>query len=69
MSLSQVKRRLKSLVERTPDTNKIPVLFEPDPEQSWPTGLDIPENLTSIAGGTVLSRNNLTKTAARPPLN
>ena len=31
--------------------NEIPVLFEPDPEQSWPTGLDIPENLTSIAGG------------------
>ena len=38
--------------------NKIPVLFKPDPEQSWPTGLDIPENLTSIAGGS-LSRVNI----------
>ena len=31
--------------------NKISVLFEPDPEQSWPTGLETPESLTSIGGG------------------
>ena len=54
MSLSQVEKQLKSLVERTPDPAeaiKYQFFFEPDPEQSWPTGLDIPENLTSIAGG------------------
>ena len=36
---------------RSSRSGKRPVLFEPSPEQSWPTGLDIPENLTSITGG------------------
>ena len=36
---------------RSSRSGKRPVLFEPSPEQSWSTGLDIPENLTSITGG------------------
>ena len=36
---------------RSSRSGKRPVLFEPSPEQSWPTGLEIPENLTSITGG------------------
>ena len=36
---------------RSNKTSKLPVLFEPDPEQPWPTGLDINETLTNINGG------------------
>ena len=36
---------------RSSSGNKIPALFEPNPEQSWPTGLEVLENLTSISGG------------------
>ena len=31
--------------------SKLPVLFEPDPEQPWPTGLEIEETLTNINSG------------------
>ena len=30
--------------------NKIPVLFELDPDQSWPSGLEIPETQVTVAG-------------------
>ena len=43
---------------RSSSSGKRPVLFEPSPEQSWPTGLEIPENLTSITGGSS-SRANI----------
>jgi hypothetical protein len=36
---------------RTSRGSKIRVLFEPNPEQAWPTGLEIPDNLTSITSG------------------
>ena len=32
-------------------TNKLPVLFEPDPTQPWPTGLEVAETLTNISRG------------------
>ena len=32
-------------------TNKPPVLFEPDPTQPWPTGLEVVETLTNISRG------------------
>ena len=39
--------------EQTPNlsVDKVPVLFEPNPEQSWPTSLEIPETMTNITGG------------------
>ena len=38
--------------------SKIPVLFEFDPNQSWPSGLEIPETQVTVAGGST-SRVNI----------
>ncbi|KAL9967535.1 hypothetical protein ACROYT_G025782 [Oculina patagonica] len=36
---------------------KIPVLFELDPNQSWPSGLEIPETQVTVAGGSTCRVN------------
>ena len=45
--------------------SKIPFLFELDPDQSWPSGLDIPETEVTVAGGSTcrvyIRVDNLTK--------
>ncbi|KAL9964944.1 hypothetical protein ACROYT_G028661 [Oculina patagonica] len=37
--------------------SKIPVLFELDPNQSWPSGLEIPETQVTVAGGSTCRVN------------
>ena len=35
-----------------PTESRFPVLFEPDIESSWPPGLEVPETLVTLRGGT-----------------
>ena len=35
-----------------PTESRIPVLFEPDVESPWPSGLEVPETLVTLRGGT-----------------
>ena len=37
--------------------SKIPVLFELDPNQSWPSGLEIPGTQVTVAGGSTCRVN------------
>ena len=37
--------------------SKIPVLFELDPNHSWPSGLEIPETQVTVAGGSTCRVN------------
>ena len=39
-------------VSTGPTESRLPVLFEPDVESPWPSGLEVPETLVTLKGGT-----------------